>query len=90
MLDPKVIAPVAGEQPPPPPLVAMSLALKTVFNEDSHANEIVAVSATVHNAGAGANKDRGKGVGGDSPLRGTPCSDGTVAAAAATAVAEPR
>ena len=51
VLDPKHVARGEDENRSLPPLVAMSISLKTVLNEDSRANEIVAVSATSHNAG---------------------------------------
>jgi hypothetical protein len=49
--NPKDVAVATDETRPPPPLVAMSIALKTVLNDEARANEIVAVSATVHGAG---------------------------------------
>jgi len=46
--DPKDVVHADDETRPAPPLMAMSLAIKTVMNEDARANEIIAVSATIH------------------------------------------
>ncbi|KAJ6667574.1 hypothetical protein lerEdw1_016695 [Lerista edwardsae] len=39
---------VVKDLPPPPPLVIMSLSMKTIQNTKTHQNEIVAVAALVH------------------------------------------
>eukprot|EP00731_Ephydatia_muelleri_P030456 Em0021g979a len=41
---------VLKDQPPPPPLTIMSLAMKTVFNTKTHSNEVVCLGAVVHPA----------------------------------------
>lgn len=53
--DPKYVLPFGGPKnprtvPPPPPIVTMSISMKTVVNPTSHVHEIVALSALVHTA----------------------------------------
>ncbi|CAM9786431.1 unnamed protein product, partial [Phaeothamnion confervicola] len=46
--DPKKIAAAPAPFPPAPPVVTLSLSLKTVVHPSTHANEIVAMAAVVH------------------------------------------
>lgn len=45
---PKASSGTAGKLPPPPPVVTMSLSMKTVVSPRTHTHEVVALSALVH------------------------------------------
>jgi DNA polymerase alpha subunit A len=47
-LDKPDLVKVAYDQAPPPPLVVMSIAMKTVLNSKTHTNEIVAIGSLVN------------------------------------------
>lgn len=45
---PKASPATTGKLPPPPPVVTMSLSMKTVVSPRTHTHEVVALSALVH------------------------------------------
>ena len=55
-----------GKLPPPPPVVTMSLSMKTVVSPRTHTHEVVALSALIHREVRldGASDDDGQKVGG--------------------------
>ncbi|CAN0008467.1 unnamed protein product, partial [Laminaria digitata] len=55
-----------GKLPPPPPVVTMSLSMKTVVSPRTHTHEVVALSALIHREVRldGASEDDGQKVGG--------------------------